>query len=167
MEKQMEAMKMMVHDPDEESAVHLRKLHFLQDLLPLLESLRTTPGKDYHEWIDSFQNAISTERLPKFSNLLEIILLYLKAAYHMEFYLEETLGTIAIESISCPLVHLQAQRDVSEWERKTLCYHCYEFHFNKYYRMFEIPSSLQLYPDSCQQILEKTTDDKPVNPLFY
>ncbi len=158
----------LVPELDQESSQHQNRLHFLYELLPLLESIRASHSEDYQELLESYQNSWPSQSRGNFEALLEYSLTHLNSAYGIQFRLEIGPDSIAFESVECPLVALQELRGgATEIQRKVLCWHCSEFHFRKFFRLFRLKDRLTLYPDACQFEVERPSSEERFNPLYY
>ncbi len=159
--------RIMIPDIEPDSSVVQNQLYFLVQIVPVLESIRNTSPDRYEVFIDEFQKKFSTKNKPNFSDVLEYSLVFLKNSYGMSFQIEHSVSSYNIESVECPLVHRQSQNpNVTELERKILCFHCHEFHLRKFFRMFRLDSNLQLHPGGCIVNVEKPKEEK-INPLYY
>ncbi|MBW7874466.1 MAG: hypothetical protein H3C47_00590 [Candidatus Cloacimonetes bacterium] len=159
--------QIMIPDIEADSSIVQNQLYFLVQILPVLEALRNNDPDQYEIFVDEFQKKFNTRHKPNFSDVLEYSLVFLKNSYGMSFQMEQSSTSYHIESIDCPLVARQLQNPhLTELERKTLCFHCHEFHLRKFFRLFRLDSSLQLYPNGCSVYVEKPKEEK-INPLYY
>ncbi|MCJ8345270.1 hypothetical protein MJH12_07005, partial [bacterium] len=84
------------------------------------------------------------------------------------FHIIEEEDAYQIECINCPLIGLLYQNsETTELDRKTLCYHCSEFHMIKFLRHHRVNHRLTLFPSGCQLQIENPREEEPQNPLFY
>ena len=168
MEKEAFAQKLLLPELDTDSKESQNCDHFIQQLMPLLEHIRRNSPRTYQQAIDQFrlhwENKIHSANL---QDTLEYLLIYLKQNFGMQFYLEENEDSFYLESLHCPLVHaLNLRGNHVEIERKTLCFHCSNYHYLKFLDLHSTASHLSLHPTGCQFTIEKTGEDQ-INPLFY
>ncbi|PCJ21137.1 MAG: hypothetical protein COB02_00695 [Candidatus Cloacimonadota bacterium] len=167
MEKEAYAQQLMVPEIDDHATQYQNLIHFSDEILPLLESLRTQLPYQYHSFIDQWKKTKIIKKSNRFQDTLEYFLVFLKHSFGMEFHIIEEEDSYQIESINCPLIQLQNQsHETTELQRKTLCYHCSEFHMIKFLRHHNVKYRLTLYPSGCQLQTDNPKETQQ-NPLFY
>jgi hypothetical protein len=166
MEKEAFAQKMMIPEIDESAVKYLNRTKFLNEIVPLLETFYQNNPEHYQSFLDSFRQN-NPEREPDFSDVLEYMLIYLSGVFEIDFYVEENAQMYAVESIECALLkQLWRQPEPNEMKRQRLCRHCAEFHFIKYFRLYNAAFKFQIHQSGCQFFIEKINREK-INPLFY
>ncbi|MCO4783632.1 MAG: hypothetical protein KC646_15000 [Candidatus Cloacimonetes bacterium] len=167
MEKHAYAQQLMVPEIDDQANQYQNSIHFLDEIMPLLEKLREDFPYQYQSFIDQWSKSRIIKKSNRFQDTLEYFLVFLKHSFGMNFHIIEEEDMYHIESMDCPLIQLQRQnREVSELERKTLCFHCSEFHIIKFLRHHQVSYRLTLFPSGCQIQVENPREEQQ-NPLFY
>jgi hypothetical protein len=167
MEKENYAHQMLVPEIEESSTTHLKRIEFINEWVPFLEAVRAKDPEYYPILLQSFETHWSKNRKPNFTDLIEYILVFLKNAYEINFHVEESESHISVESMNCPLLQTLYQSGrYTETDRRILCFHCSEFNFLKYFRLYGKDYQLRLYPNSCHFYIEKYHEER-VNPLFF
>ena len=161
------AQRLMIPEVDTESTQFQNQEHFINQLLPLLEHIRKTSPSTYQDAIDKFREHWESKiHATNLNDMLEYLLTYLKNTFGLQFYLEESTDTYHLEVVDCPLVENLKRKGLGELDRKILCWHCSQYHYLKFLRIFSASARLELHPRGCGFAIEKEGQE-PVTPLFY
>ncbi|MCJ8347265.1 hypothetical protein MJH12_17120, partial [bacterium] len=84
MEKQAYAQQLMVPEIDGHATQNQSRAHFLNEIMPLLENLRTQFPYQYQPFIDRWNKSKIIKRSNRFQDTLEYFLVFLKHNYGMD-----------------------------------------------------------------------------------